>query len=142
MNSKSGKDRLRTCLQGLDNTASIDDIILYKYGNREIREYQNNTIDTLLNSEGRRAARNKNAVVKCFLKSEIYVAWRVCVGIGNGKYSVSKSELEQFETATNTDFKEIITGVEDSDRIYIFRDESGIGKFFTNVLGIRPRNAE
>lgn len=142
MDSKSGKDRLRTCLQELDDSLQVDDLILYKYGNRDIRGYQTNVIDSKLISEDYRIIQDKAAVVKCFLKSEIYVAWRVCVGIGNGKYSVSKSELEQFETATNTDFKEIITGDGDSDRIYIFRGVSGIRNFFTNVLGIKPRNAE
>lgn len=140
MNSKSGKDRLRTCLQELDKSLQVDDLILYKYGNRDIRGYQTNVIDSKLISEDYRIIQDKAAVVKCLLKSEIYVAWRVCVGIGNGKYSVSKSEVEQFEKATNCDFKEIITGTKDSDRVYIFRNESGIKKFFTEVLEINEQS--
>lgn len=71
---------------------------------------------------------------------KIYAGWHSVVGIGSGKYCIETSRLREFEADTDCDFKEIVTGDKEVDRVYLFRKESGIKKFLENVVG--PKEQE
>lgn len=137
MDRKSGLDRLRTCLFEMDETVKIENLVLYKCGTKKhITEYALASIETSLYQEDYKCVHDLPVVVKCFVYPEIYVAWHTSVGIGNGKYFVSKSDLEKFENHPENDYKEIVTGDDNLNKVYFFRNASGIKKFFTNALKI------
>lgn len=141
MDRKGGLDKLRTCLFEIDETVKIEDLLLCKYGTKKhISEYSVDSIATDLTSEEIKRAHNLPVVVKCFIHPEIYAAWHSGVGIGKGKYFVSKSELEEFESHSEIDYKESVIGNSDLDKVYIFRNNSGIKKFFTNVCKIKEQD--
>lgn len=56
-----------------------------------------------------------------------------------GKYCIETSRLREFEADTEYDYNEIVTGNKKVDKIYLFRRESGIKKFFENVVGLKKQ---
>lgn len=71
-------------------------------------------------------------VVACYIHMEIYVAWHQSVGLGNGKFAIEKRELMAFENDPACDYKEIL--IEKNDKVYMFRNETGIASFFEVAL--------
>lgn len=141
MDKKGGLDKLRTCLFEMDETVRIEDLLLYKYGTKKhTSEYSSASIAADFSSEEIKYEHNLPVVVKCFIHPEIYAAWHSSVGIGRGKYYVSKSDLEEFERHSEIDYKESVIGNSDLDKVYIFRNNSGIKKFFTNVCKIKEQD--
>ena len=59
--------------------------------------------------------------------------------MGSGKYCIEASRLREFEADTECDYKKIVTGNKEVDRVYLFRRESGIEKFFENVVGLKKQ---
>ena len=141
MSMKAGKNALRTCLAKLDSSAKIDTLLCYKVGNKKCTaDYQNNDAGARLTLKESQQVRNGVPfVVKCFIHPEIYAGWHSDVGIGSGKYPIETSRLREFEADTERDYKEIVTGNKEVDRVYLFRRESGIEKFFENVVGIKKQ---
>ncbi len=143
--SDTGRDKMRTCLAKMDDSINIDDLILYKYGNKKTEAYKGTTVEAKLNDAEYEKIDNVAAVVKYFLESGIFVAWRSGAGKANGKYSVRISDLTAFEASEcsdKNDYKEIITGNKDHDRVWLFRNDSGIEKFFSEVLGIKRKKGK
>lgn len=135
MTIKDGLNALRTVLLSLNREIAIDELILYVTGNKKhMSEYANDSIVTQLENDENR---NRSFVVKCFIKPEIYVAWHSCVGDGNGKYFVSRSSLVDFEENPQEDYKVFCAGESADNNVYIFRHESGIQKFFKEVLNLK-----
>lgn len=141
MSMKAGKNALRTCLAKRDSSAKIDTLLCYKVGNKKYTaDYQNNDAGAKLTPKESQQVRNGVPfVVKCFIHPEIYAGWHSDVGIGSGKYSIETSRLREFEADTERDYKEIVTGNKEVDRVYLFRRESGIEKFFENVVGLKEQ---
>lgn len=141
MSTKAGKNALRTCLTKLGGLANIDAILCYKYGNKKhMTEFQNeDAVAVLTPKESQQIRNGVPFVVKCFIHPEIYAGWYSDVGIGSGKYCIETSRLREFEADTECDYKEIVTGNKEMDRVYLFRRESGIKKFFVNVVGLKEQ---
>lgn len=141
MSTKAGKNALRTCLAKLDSSAKIDTLLCYKVGNKKCTaDYQNNNaVAVLTQKESKRIHNGVPFIVKCFIHSEIYAGWHSDVGIGSGKYCIETSRLAEFEADTDCDFKEMVTGGKEMDRVYLFRKESGIKEFFENVVGLKEQ---
>ena len=141
MSTKGGKNTLRTCLSKLDSSAEIETLLCYKYGNKKhMTEFQNEDVVTVLTQkEKKQICNGVPFVVKCFIHPEIYAGWHSAVGIGSGKYCIETSRLAEFEADTNCDYKEIVTGNKEVDRVYLFRRESGIEKFLENVVGLKKQ---
>lgn len=144
MATNTGKSILRTCLSKFGKSNEIDNLICYKYGTKEhIADYQNGNADAVLTErDTKRIKSGVSAVVKYFIKSNIYAGWHSSVGIGSGRYQIDTTILEKFEKDSEQDYKVIVTGSKDNDRIYLFRKESGIEKFFENVLGLKKQEEE
>lgn len=144
MSTKAGRNALRTCLQKIDGSLNIDDVLCYKYGSKEhMADFQGKDAGAKLNlAELERVHNGVPSVVKCFIHPEIYAGWHSAVGIGSGKCHVEAKELAEFEADTNTDFKEIVTGQNAEDRVYLFRKDSGIEKFFVDALGIKKKESK
>lgn len=141
MSTKAGKNALRTCLAKLDSSVNIDALLCYKFGNKKcMAEFQNNDAGAILTPKESQQVRNGVPfVVKCFIHPEIYAGWYSDVGIGSGKYPIETSRLREFEADTGRDYKEIVTGDKEVDRVYLFRRESGIEKFFENAVGLKKQ---
>lgn len=141
MAASAGKDFLRTCLAKFGKSAEIDNLLCYKYGNKNsIDAYQNGNADAILTEHDiKRIQGGLPVVVKCFVKSHIYAGWHSGVVIGNGKCKIATSVLKDFETDTEQDYKVIATGSKDEEKVYLFRKESGIEKFFEEVLGLKKQ---
>lgn len=141
MSMKAGENALRTCLAKLDSSAKIDTLLCYKVGNKKCTaDYQNNNAVAVLTQKDSKQIRSGVPfVVKCFIHPEIYAGWHSAVGIGSGKYCIETSRLAEFEADTNCDYKAIVTGNKEVDKIYLFRRESGIKKFFENVVGLKKQ---
>lgn len=144
MSTKAGRNALRTCLLKMDGSRNIDDVLCYKYGNKEhMADFQGKDAGAILNSaELERIHNGVPSVVKCFIHPEIYAGWHSSVGMGSGKYHVEAKELAEFEADTNCDFKEIVTGENAKDRVYLFRKDSGIERFFVDALRIKKEKSE
>lgn len=141
MSMKAGKNALRTCLAKLDSSDKIDTLLCYKYGNKKhMTEFQNeDAVAVLTQKESKQIHNGVPFVVKCFIHPEIYVGWHSAVGIGSGKYCIETSRLREFEADTKCDYKRIVTGDKEVDRVYLFRRESGIEKFFENAVGLKKQ---
>lgn len=141
MATNTGKDILRTCLSKYGKSNEIDSLICYKYGTKEhIEDYQNGNADAILTERDKKRIKGGvPTVVKCFVKSNIYVGWKSSVGIGNGRYQIDTSILKEFNKKNEQDYEMIITGSRDDEKIYLFREGSGIEKFSENVLGLKKQ---
>lgn len=142
MTKDGGEDLLRTCLAKLDSSIELSKLLCYKTGNRKQAEaYNGENIDTVLYLKDKASIEaGVLAVVKCFYHIEVYVAWHTSIGIGSGKYRVHKSDLIKFENDKKCSYWEVLTGTKDVDKVYFFRNESGIEKFFKDALGIMKQN--
>lgn len=141
MSTKAGKNALMTCLAKLGSSANIDALLCYKYGNKKhMTEFQNeDAVAVLTQKESKQIHNGVPFVVKCFIHPEIYAGWHSVVGIGSGKYCIENIRLAEFEADTDCDYKEIVTGNNKVDRVYLFRRESGIEKFFENAVGLKKQ---
>lgn len=141
MSRKKGKDMLRTNLLSMDKSLDIDELLCYKCGNKDrIDNYQNGFAEAKLNkAEIKRIQNVVPVVVKYFCKSEIYAGWHSSVGLGSGKYRVDTAPLKSFESDVECDYRVIVTGHNDDSRIYLFRNNSGIIKFFEDALRIKEQ---
>lgn len=141
MTKDGGEDLLRTCLAKMDSSIELSKLLCYKTGNRKQAEaYNGENIDTELSSKDMvNIKAGVLAVVKCFYHIEVYVAWHASIGIGSGKYRVHKSDLIKFENDIKCNYWEVLTGTRDVDKVYFFRNESGIEKFFKDVLEIKKQ---
>lgn len=136
MTTKEGKNLLRRCLAKIDSSLNIDTLLRYKCGTRKHAEdYQrDDIISNLTQADTDILKTGVPFLVTCYIHMEIYVAWHNSVGFGNGKYVVYKRDLMAFESDTECDYKEIIIGKATDTTVYIFRNESGINKFFQKAL--------
>ena len=136
MTKKGGKNFLISCLVNMPAAVDIDELLCYKYGNRKHTEdYQHDIIASkLTEAETTKLKSGVPFVVACYIHMEIYVAWHQSVGLGNGKFAIEKRELVAFENNPACDYKEILTGKTSNDKVYIFRNETGIAKFFEVAL--------
>lgn len=136
MTIKEGKNFLRNCLLKCRPNASIDNLICYKYANRQsASDYQSDNIPTYLTQKDYGVLDSGVPyVVKCFIHTGIYVAWPQSIGRVNGKYVVYKRELVEMENDSACHYKDILIGSADDAHVYIFRGEEGILRFFDNVL--------
>lgn len=142
MTIKDGLNALRTVLRSINPTAEIDELVLYKFGSKEhMSEYAQEPIVAELKTDEQKSIPEIPLVVKCFIKPEIYAAWHSCADRGNGKFSVSKSSMVDFEENPNEDYKVIHAGENASDDVYIFRNERGIQKFFDAALLVKGRKS-
>lgn len=131
MTVKEGKsflaDRMRRC----GCKTSIDDVIVYTYGNRkEADDYQHDEISG--NIDFREVPTTVRLVVKCFLHQEVYVAWQQETCRGRGKCIVYKRDLVAFDKDKDCDFN--ITTRNDGTSSYWFRGASGTDKFIKTIL--------
>ena len=120
-------DRLQKC--GYKN--DIDDLIVYKFGNRkEAKAYQKDEI--ISNIDFSKEHPTVRFVIKCFIHLNIYAAWRQEVCRGNGKAIAYKKDLVAFEQNKECDFTETILDKE--SKVYWFKGESGVDQFIINHL--------
>lgn len=136
MTSNGGKNFLRTCLKKIDSSLDIDRIFCYKYANRKHSAYYQHDEYTasLTAAQMNDIIDGVPYVVTCFTHLEFFVAWHQSVGRGNGKYSISKHDLIDFENNHSLDYQERITGITGDAKVYIFRNESGFHKFYKDVV--------
>lgn len=141
MTGYEGENLLLTCLRKMDASCELSDILHYKTGNKKsASNYNGGTIPTKLKEdEIKMIDGNIPFVVKCFYHMEIYVAWHSEVGIGNGKYCVYQSSLKDFEDKQELSYNVMNTGTRDIDRVYFFRGQTGIKRFFTDAVGIQKK---
>lgn len=120
-------DRLQKC--GYKN--DIDDLILYKSGNKkEAKAYQNDKIVT--NVDFSKEHPTVRFVVKCFTHLNIYAAWSQEICRGNGKCIAYKKDLVAFEQDKECTFTE--TTLDKGSKVYWFKGELGVDNFIKNKL--------
>lgn len=141
MTAHEGENLLQTCLNQIDASRKISEIMYYKTGNRKkASDYNRGEILTTLRPEEIETIKGKVPfIVKCFYHMEIYVAWHSDIGIGSSKYCVYRSSLEKFEENQESTFYAMSTGARDIDRVYFFRGRMGINSFFTDVVEITKK---
>lgn len=135
MTVDEGKSFLWNCLANIDSSKDIDTLFCYKYASKKhAKDYQHDEIKAMLTTENKTTLKSGVPyVVVCFIHLEIYVAWHQSVGIGNGKYTVYKRDLIEFENDPSCDYMESIVGKTADSKVCIFRNESGFKKFFQKI---------
>lgn len=141
MTAREGENLLQTCLNQIDASRKISEILYCKTGNRKkASDYNRGEIITTLRPEEIETIKGKVPfVIKCFYHMEIYVAWHSAVGIGSSKYCVYRSSLENFENDQASTYFAMDAVTRDIDRVYFFRGQTGINRFFTDVVGIKKK---
>ena len=136
MNQNGCKNFLRTCIKNLDQALDVDNIFYYKYANRKHAEdYQTDEYSAILSDKDRKLLKTGVPyIIVCFTHLEFFAVWHQAFGKRNGKCTVSKYDLINFESNTDCDYLELIIGETENDKVYLFRNESGFNKFYQNVV--------
>lgn len=130
MTSTEGKAFLKNCLEQCNWEANID-IVHYKYGtNKTAEEYNNDEIRT--DVDFKKVKSEVKYIVKCFIYMEIYIAWPVEIGRGNGKFIAYKKDLLSMETDRECTYKKVKIG--NKGEAYYFRGEAGVKRFIQENL--------
>lgn len=130
MTVNEGKALLEECWKDCQMNVPMDDVICYKYGNSKMAgNYQRDTIPAKV--EAHEITPTMQYVVKCFIHLELYVAWSIKTGPGNGKYIAYKKDLLDMEANRNCTYQEKL--VEGKGTAYYFRGKKGIMEFIQSI---------
>ncbi len=131
MTINEGKSLLEECWKDCQVNVPMDDMICYKYGYlKQACNYHHDTIKTEV--EVRKLKPTMKYVVKCFIYLEIYVAWPVEIGLGNGEYIAYKKDLIAMEANRDCAYQESL--IERKGTACYFRGKEGITRFIRSAF--------
>ena len=131
MTIAEGKAFLQNCLEQCKSEANIDEFVYYKYGtNKKADEYNKDEIPT--NVDLSKVVPEIKYIVKCFIHMEIYVAWPIEIGRGNGRFIAYKKDLLSMEIDRDCPYKK--AKIAKNGEAYYFRGEDGVKRFIQENL--------
>jgi len=96
MKPQEGRLFLQDCLDQWQVNERIDDLIIYKSANKSLAEYHDDRIPTIVSEEVFADHKYARYVVKFLRFDNVYVAWDVTLGRGNGNYPVFRRQVTDF----------------------------------------------
>ncbi len=126
MTIEEGKVLLQSCFEKCGYKEKADDIIIYKYGNKtHINMYQGNKISAKVDKK--EYSNSIRYIVKCFIHTEIYVAWEAKDFRFKDTYICYKSTLEEMEKGNLGNWYE--SPENGNEKFYLFKGREGVMKF-------------
>jgi len=132
MKAQEGRLFLQDCLDKWQMNAQIDDLVIYKFANKSLCEYYEDSIPTDVSEQEFAAHLHARYVVKFLRFDNVYVAWDISVGSGNGKYPVFRRQVEDFLMSER---RSQSMNVSQNARVILFRrDEESVNEFLQNYI--------
>ena len=132
MKPQEGRMFLQDCLNKWQINAQIDDLIIYKYANKPLWEYHEDSISTVVSEREFAEHILARYVVKFLRFDNAYVAWDISVGRGNGKYPVFKRQLEDFLRGEGRSQR--VSVYKNAHAIIFRREAESVNDFLQNYL--------